>query len=73
MLRVKKCRMIEMHVCTVYTGTHERIPKYAVVYQAAYVVYSCNTKRRCGLEVRCECMGEGLEMRAGCLGEGLAK
>ena len=39
MLRVKKCRMIEMHVCTVYTGTHERIPKYAVVYQAAYVVY----------------------------------
>ena len=38
MLRVKKCRLIEMHVCTVYTGTHERIPKYAVVYQAAYVV-----------------------------------
>ena len=23
-------------MCTVYTGTHERIPKYAVIYQAAY-------------------------------------
>ena len=43
------------------------------IKQHMLCIYSCNTKRRCGLEVRCECMGEGLEMRAGCLGEGLAK